>query len=345
MKNFRLHTFPQKSIPAFCAFLISVFSFASISGQNEWHFGKNVMLIAPNAPLSPLSKPWDEPLKVPFNGFDDLNNIDFVNQVGGVAFHSVAMLDSNMQQGGLILIYDPKNEDGKRLNVAIGRDTLTADLFDWQLIPIAKYADSEFQSCVSLFGPNSTESAYHVVYHPAFQNTLLGVRLINADILLIDLSQFWKVPTFGGKPILGAGESMPSESQWVRHAMNIQSDLIKKRFQSYVFTDYGEHVVIGRSGKQLAISGLPYYYFWTADAWGQKVIPVAELTQLMKNRRTDIEAFNPLVYRAATNTMRYSALFRYAKQKNLLNWKAFLKSIEKAPVTPSVKTPVLWDRG
>ena len=83
---------------------------------------------------------------------------------------------------------------------------------DWQLIPIAKYADdNEYNACVSLFGPKPTLSKYDIIYHKAFKNTLLGLRLFQMDILLKDLDSFWDIPQLGGQVILGTGEVRATE--------------------------------------------------------------------------------------------------------------------------------------
>lgn len=178
--------------------------------------------------------------------------------------------------------------------------------------------------------------------------------------MLIDLSEFWKLPIFENTLILGAGETDTPERQAQQAAISLESELTSAQFQSYVLTDYGEDVRIGRAGKALTLTGAPYYHFWKsdfaayqemragkvkeADALRPEVIVLDGLNQRMKAQRSNLEQFNPAVYRAARNTMQYSAFFRYAKQQNSTNWSLFVASIKNVPVNPIVKTPVSWDR-
>jgi hypothetical protein len=76
------------------------------------------------------------------------------------------------------------------------------------LIPIVNYANSDYNAVVSLFGEKTTEDTYDIVYHPAFENTLLGIRLLQADIIFFDLGETWQLPKLEGQTILGAGETL-----------------------------------------------------------------------------------------------------------------------------------------
>jgi hypothetical protein len=256
---------PPLYLRHFFSFLLVLLASFSLSAQN-WYFGKNRKYMMPIQYLAPMQVSMKEDvLERPLNAPADLHNYDFLNTIGGVAFQSIAQPSADFPPGKFSLFYNAKKMDGQRLNVIMGKDTLTASLYDWQLIPLVEYSNSEFQSCVSLFGPQSTEHAYHIVYHRAFKNTLLGVRLLNSDIMLIDLSEFWKLPSFENTLILGAGETDTPEWQARQAAISLESALTTTQFQSYVLTDYGEDVRIGRVGKALTLTGAPYYHFWKSD--------------------------------------------------------------------------------
>jgi hypothetical protein len=306
-----------------------------------------------------------------------LGSFDFVSSVGGVAFGDVARPGPGF--GGAVGVrYDPSAFDGQRLQVVIGERTLGADLPDWLLIPIARFAGSSYDSCVSLFGPRTTDRQYDIVYHDDFQNTLLGLRLLQADIMLFDLNETWHLPRLGGLTVLGAGETEPRQFN-ERSAMRIESALSNGQFQSWVMTDRDEDVVFSDDLGQLRLSGLPYYYFWTSDMKayearraeliGQanaarqaqrvaehnriveqvnrmrpEVHEVTSLTAALKADREALRAFNQPVYDAATNTMRYAAFFRYVKKQNPAGWNAFLAQLNSVTPQPSITTPTAWAR-
>lgn len=361
--------------------VLSAISGIHLFGQT-WFFGSSASMPVGTMRLAPMKSSDQKYLKVPLHAPEDLENYEFLSQVGGVAFQGIAQPSSGFLTDSFSLVYYAGNSDGERLLVISGTDTMIAPVFDWQLIPLIRFADTEYHSCVSLFGPRSVSSnfktkTHHVVYHPSFHNTLLGVRLLHADILLLNLSEFWQVPVFQAKigaekvAIMGAGEPAPAEN-WEEAASDIRaalfgdstgmilfSMLFSQPYDSYVLTDYGEQITISREGNRLVLSGDPYYHFWKADyehqKWIQKVkgsttysytqpgvIVLEHINKAMKEQRSQLRAFNPFVYDAARNTMRYSAFFRYAKQRSLSNWKQLVAAVEKVVVKPVVQTPTSW---
>jgi hypothetical protein len=252
------------------------------------------------------------------------------------------------------------------------------DLPDWMLIPIAKYADSKFDSCVSLFGPKTTKTQYDIVYHQEFQNTLLGLRLMQADILLFNLGETWRLPTFNGRVVLGAGEKVPTQMDR-QAAIQIDHAISDTPFQSWVMTDQGEQIVFSNDQGRLQITGAPYYYFWTADVESTrklqdamyqralaarkagnvaehnrivsqvnsmvpKVQEVTVLTARLRAQRDALRRFNQPVYDAATRTMQYAAFFRYIRRQDPEAWSAFIQQLRFVNVGPQITTPDKWKR-
>ncbi|PSB27287.1 hypothetical protein [Stenomitos frigidus] len=284
----------------------------------------------------------NKPLQVAMNGAAGLSSPSFVSRVGGVAFEAVAAPEVSLKDGGVSLSYDAKQRDGSRLAVTIGSKTYNPNIPNWQLIPITNFADSQYTACVSLFGSESTREAYHIVYHPAFNDTLLGLRLMQADILFQDLGEFWKLPEVDGRVIRGQGEPQPSEQDWISAASEISKAFGKEKFQSWVLTDQGLNVSILTKSDDLSLSNRPYYYFWKRE--GSKVVPVTSLTDRMKSKLSTIEQYNPAVFNAATRTMQFAALFRYVKRTNPDSWRSFLNKVATLDPQPHVRTPTRWKR-
>jgi hypothetical protein len=184
-----------------------------------------------------------------------LGSYAFVSAVGGVAFGGVASPEAGCSIAALH--YRPERADGQRLEidltVAGRRQTVKALIFDWQLKPIAEFAATTDYACFTLFGElnDKADAAARrargediLNYHKAFENTLLGLRLMQADILILrpDACDLVKED---GKWLLGGGEKPP----------DVQANLARLRrvhdaerlfrggpFRSYVICDEGSPV-------------------------------------------------------------------------------------------------------
>ena len=347
---------------------LSFLSTLLLAASGSWDLGKYKFVNGQSSP----------PLLKILKSESSLNSYDFVGGVGGVAFAGVALPDSRIGLNIISLQYNPKKQDGKRLEVRIEDQTFALTIHDWQLLPIARYADSKYNACVSLFGPKTNKNKYDIVYHPALKDTLLGMRLLQADILLFDLAETWQLPSMNGKTILGAGENAPTGLDR-KSALEIQSVFKKANFQSWVMTDDEVKVRILRDGKKMSLSGEPYYYFWTSNfseyvqnrnalvaqanqlrrtgkvsehnklvkqinAMKPRVTQVKSLTNGLKQKYNALYRFNPAVFDAASNTMRFAALFRLVKKQNPGNWKRFLNQLKKIKITPNVETPTQWNK-
>ena len=300
-----------------------------------------------------------------------LDSYAFVGKVGGVAFAGSAKPAALYNPSSVSLSYQTSHPDGSRLEVRLGDNRARAPLPDWMLIPIARYVDSNYNACVSLFGPNTTDNQYDIIYHPAFLDTLLGLRLLQADLLLIDLESTWQLPECNGVEALGSGEQRPVNMNRDA-AIDIQNALAGRRFQSWVFTDGNVQTDFSVHDGKLSFVGAPYYHFWIADmesyrqlhdafvaranslrhdvlqynaivsqanALEPKVSPVSDITANLRGTSRAIQDFNPAVFNAAANTMWYSAFFRYVKKKDPDAWSAFLTEVRDLPLLPSIRTP------
>lgn len=200
----------------------------------------------------------------------------FSAAVGGVAFDQIARADAGLVVQDLSLEYRPDLPDGGRLWLIVNGNKIAAPLHDWQLVPIARFADSPYYSCFTLFG-QLTDSAKEkevlerggriLNYHPALVNTLLGLRIFQLDILIVNESAD-DLPKDGGRFVLGSGESVPNMKMneigmrvFHYYLNNVKSDL-KQTHRSYVICDYGQDIRFNLHGNTLNMTGSPYYYFW-----------------------------------------------------------------------------------
>lgn len=317
--------------------LVLLVTFVALA-QGDWSLGKYRF----------TSGQPSGPLQYSLASSGGLGSYGFVSGVGGVAFNVVAVPSAALKEKGVVPHYAKEMTDGHRLRVLVGDEAVEAALPDWMLVPIVKYADSPFDACVSLFGLNTNDTVYDIVYHESFRNTLLGLRLLQADMLLFDIEETWRLPQRNGIVVLGFGETAPRGLDQ-RNAEIIESALSDGSFQSWVMTDQNEEVLFSVRGGHLELTGAPYYYFWTsnveavqaeqarleaqalellragrvadhnrivekANALEPAVKEVRSLTQKLKGARRALQQFNPPVYDAATQTMRYSAFLSLCEE-------------------------------
>ncbi len=216
-------------------------------------------------------------IKDPMKLTRGLKSHSFLTRVGGgVAFEAIAAPASGVAPSSLALGYDDEGKNGQRVWVELDGDRVVLPLYDWQLGPLARFANSPYASCVTLFGELDDASYLetlgdretHVInYHPAFVNTLLGLRLFQLDILIMDNAAV-ELPKRNGRYILGAGEQEPdidasteAGNAFVRATEHLQDDA-GMLYRSYVICDYGQSVEFAPSAGKLTLTGSPFFYCW-----------------------------------------------------------------------------------
>ncbi len=292
----------------------------------------------------------------------------YLTRVGGVAFDQVASPARALRFSSLTLDYRPERSNGKRLVLTLDGQEVSAPIYDWQLIPIAKFADSPHNACFTLFGELDDLAQQRSVqarggrvfgYHPAFVNTLMGLRLFQLDSLIIHPYSHDLIKS-DGRYVLGAGETRPNlranesgRAAFVDFFRPIAySDFPinqKQKFTSYVISDHGRSVSFDVKKGALSLTGQPGYYFWGKNPRGlndrDKVTPLTDLSNQVSKRPSMLRVINPAVWDAGVKLMRYSAFFRYFKQKHPTQWRAFMAQIDKAPApSPRVTTPAIMER-
>jgi len=235
-----------------CAFIVLLASGAAAN----WQFGTIEMVRWQSIE--------DDSLRTPPAGRETFTYA-YASRVGGISLEATAKLDPSLEGLALYLEYAETKPDGSRLEIKIGDQKTTARLYDWQLVPIARFADSGLAGVVSLFGPKNTEHEYHIVYHPAFKDTLIGMRLLQADILLMSLQNFSQLPTSNGRLILGPGEKPPQQKPISEATNSIQALLTVHNVDSWIITDVDQVPIVKIHQGKLELKNEPYFFFWRVD--------------------------------------------------------------------------------
>jgi hypothetical protein len=133
---------------------------------------------------------------------------------GGVLFQAVALPEDDLLLGKpLTLVYNPGEEDGRRLSLTFAGTAITVEgFYDWMLLPTANFANTAYYTCVTLFddqieGHSLTEEEkieketvenrdgliYWAGYHPALIDTLVGLNCFFVDAMLINPIPMYRV--------------------------------------------------------------------------------------------------------------------------------------------------------
>ena len=198
----------------------------------------------------------------------------FAMRVGGVAFDRTARPAPGTTVNALGIRYDPTAEDGRRLLVTMNGTEVRPSLPDWQLIPIARVVASGQGSLVTLFGDMPTRAEAEAVtarggrivnYHPGVQNQLLGLRMLQLDMLIFNPDSV-ELPTTGTgaqrRYLMGLGEQRPDVARGRAAFDGLRTHLEPGSYRSYIVSDYQRDVTFALASGTLRLDGTPYFYFW-----------------------------------------------------------------------------------
>lgn len=187
----------------------------------------------------------------------------FHRRVGGISFEEIAVPSEKVGKSSIELIYNFNNQDGERLKISFGKtgDSIyNLNISDWQLVPIALFANDTTNAVVTIV------DGYR--YHEAFTDNLLGWRMFQADILLTSKTdKAWDVPRnrFTNKPFLADSElSLEPDTLKIDYYESIEYSILNIRpylSDSYILTDWGKEVKFGVGKNTFYITGEPYYLF------------------------------------------------------------------------------------
>ena len=278
------------------------------------------------------------------------------SRVGGVIFQAVAVPAEDVADMPVSLEYSAEQPDGQRLTVTIGNTAVTADIYDWQLIPTARFAATEDTACVTLLGDpktdeekrlrNSNPRAYMFAeFHPDFIGSLVGMNLFFIDAMLVDrnIDRMRQVTNTLTGVIPGYNDIDVDENESTAGSEYI-SRLLYGYTGSYIFTDYGTDIRYGITDGKLTFTGSPSYLFLRPDDITETVTINETLNAQIRQDIQHIRAINPVIYRAAEQTSQWAAFFRMVKEQYPQAWEGFIAQISGVAPEVQVETPRYWKR-
>ena len=195
-------------------------------------------------------------------------NYDFYSKVGGVAFVQTAIPEFDVNTISCDVV------DSVSYVIVNGK-SYEIPLENWMLKSIVAYVNSDMNAAVTLYGDDEIP----IKYHPAFIDNLLGLRLLQTDMLMSGMfsrADLAKIPTFDNRrEIITHKESKSIGGRKYKRMLEYEklSALafieIDKYFESindkpntYVYTDYGETISFSANDSLgIQFHGSPYYRF------------------------------------------------------------------------------------
>lgn len=212
-------------------------------------------------------------------------------KVGGVAFVQTAIPDFEVES--LELKCDTEEN---LAYVLINGDYYRIPLEIWQLKPIIEYADDENNAAVTLYG----DDGVRIKYHSAFVDELLGLRLLQTDLMLasnmLPDQDRGKFPADENGYIMSNAERekydllnrlygifyMDYQTMSLAMSMEINEivDSVGEVFDTYIYTDWGEDIYFSLADSTVSFTGEPYYRFAGRD---EVLVDTVEMVAEIKN--------------------------------------------------------------
>jgi len=285
---------------------------------------------------------------------DNIYNPNTFRIVQGVLFQGMAVPSGNAVGKQIDIAYNPARNDGLRLMLTIGGSLVTAELYDWEMIPIARFVDSGYTACMTLSDYARTDDEERlekihkditwINFHPAFGNTLIGLNLFFADAMFVNLDLMQYADKVLDTYI--AGYHMPRLNNWNISEIEdlLVLGLLFEGWQSYIYTDYGREISYSIVSNRIKFDGFPSYHFVGLSPDNRSVTVAEGLNELFDEIHSDIYNINPTVYRTAERTAQWAAFFRMVQRDYPQVWQRFMEQIDGIEV-PVVETPRYWLAG
>lgn len=212
---------------------------------------------------------------------------------GGVVFYEIANPYDGLENTSITIAYHAEKPDGQRLSIKLGnsQDSIYfPEIYDWELIPIANFANSGDAVAVTLIGERKI--------HESFQNTLLGKRLYQSDLLYAEpyllMNQFLDTETeevFFAQSEIENGNTL-AKDELTNVADNLYEftgfDYSTEDWTNYIFTDWRENIQFKVVDNEFLITGEPYFQFQKSEIdWNAYQLKICNILN-------DVQYFNEL---------------------------------------------------
>ncbi|MCL2327522.1 MAG: hypothetical protein FWC39_03295 [Bacteroidetes bacterium] len=211
--------------------------------------------------------------------------------IGGIYYGKTAVINKNdnLKMQLAILDYDLSTQTMK---MQFGNKAYYSNIPTWQLIPLVKYVESNDPIILSITMLESNDKMIRPIhYHPAFANTILGLRFLQADLLYTRAYEELEPRLLN---IFADGETDFSATSKPYHLGNDDS---------YMLTDLHSDIEFKTLENQFYLTGEPYYLFT------QNAYDLNHYLHIIRNhvgKQIDQKEFYPLKTILENNTENFS---------------------------------------
>ena len=233
-------------------------------------------------------------------GTPDLLSVETMTVVGGVIFVETAR-PAAAEYACPTPDMDITAGSGQRLHLAFGATSVAADLYDWELAPLAAFVDSGSDALFTYMG-------IHGEYHEAFAGNLAGFNLF-----LLDTFRSLNKPRDAHRMVKTV---VPGYTEGVAEPTAAATRRLTRWMRSshLMFTDFEVDFAFQPDDDRLAIDGEPY---WMAvSGMGAS----ARIDRRFEDSETTLAA-NPAVFGSGFRLAKHAAFFRYLKSICPAEWR------------------------
>lgn len=251
-------------------------------------------------------------------------DVEKTKQLGGVYFNKLAHPAEGIQFDSVNLNYIPENGDGKRLAITIKSNNKLhkyyMDIEDWKLVPIANYIQNNGEYIVTV-SKNS-----EIKYDKSVENTLLGIRMLQADIVLDKKRKFiwdlYKKDKTSDKLKLAPNEiaeGLVPDFNKKREFNRLLSGFDYTKFSVIQLNIEQENIQFDVVDSKLILAGEPNYYFLKIEPdWDTYSCGICEYVNSGKFNET-----NSNFYKKITESNNYRKLKKMCfTNTNNYSWKS-----------------------
>ena len=233
-------------------------------------------------------------------GTPDLLSVETMTVIGGVIFVEVARPEAPEYACPTSEV-DVTAHSGQRLRLAFGATSVAADLYDWELAPLAAFVDSGSDALFTYMG-------IHGEYHEAFAGNLAGFNLF-----LLDTFRSLNKPREAHRMVKTV---VPGYTDGVAEPTAAATRRLTRWMRSshLMFTDFEVDFAFRPDDDRLAIDGEPY---WMAVSG---IGASARIDRRFEDSETTLAA-NPAVFGSGFRLAKHAAFFRYLRSDCPGEWR------------------------
>lgn len=251
--------------------------------------------------------------------------------MGGILFMATAAPVENLRGSCPTIEISLDAENGRRLTLKFpGRSAAHSEIYDWELVPTVDFMKSGDDGLFSYMG-------YEAEYHPAFNNTLVGVELFLLDTSRDNVSFPYAHLLLESDDVPGFPQTPPAEEaewDWIDDVQGVLGT------EQLLFSDQGVSYTFDASGSSLMIDGQPYWMSVTDPTDGDLG---TVLEKFDGETGLQLSSSNPVIYGSITRVARHVALFNFLSEECPAEWNDFVNVMaEMRSKLDTISIPNEW---